>query len=84
MGGLSITHILIFLVLAVLLLGGKGKVSGLMGEFAQGIKSFKKNMAEDNDASMEASANDKPAGTIQGPAPGAGSTNTHSTTRSHS
>ncbi len=48
MGGLSITHILIFLVLAVLLLGGKGKVSGLMGEFAQGIKSFKKNMADDH------------------------------------
>lgn len=47
MGGFSITHILIFLVLAVLLLGGKGKVSGLMGEFAQGIKSFKKNMADD-------------------------------------
>ena len=47
----------------VLLLFGSGKISGLMGDFAKGIKSFKKNMAED-DASMEASATDKPAGKI--------------------
>jgi sec-independent protein translocase protein TatA len=52
MGGLSITHILILLVIAVLLLG-KGKVSGLMGDVASGIKAFKKNMADDtHDASM--------------------------------
>ena len=46
MGGLSIQHILIFLVLAILLLG-RGKVSGLMGDVANGIKAFKKNMADD-------------------------------------
>ena len=32
---------------------GSGKVSHLMGDFAKGIKSFKKNMAEDDDASMD-------------------------------
>ena len=52
MGGLSIWHWAIVLVV-VLLLFGSGKVSNLMGDFAKGIKSFKKNMAED-DASMEA------------------------------
>jgi sec-independent protein translocase protein TatA len=52
-------------LVVVLLLFGSGKVSGLMGDFAKGIKAFKKNMAED-DASMEASA-DRPAGTIAGP-----------------
>jgi sec-independent protein translocase protein TatA len=36
-----------------------------MGDFAKGIKSFKKNMAED-DASMEATA-ERPSGTIAGP-----------------
>ena len=52
MGGLSVTHILILLIVAVLLLG-KGKVSGLMGDVASGIKAFKKNMADDApDASM--------------------------------
>jgi sec-independent protein translocase protein TatA len=66
MGSFSIWHWLVVL-LVVLLLFGSGKVSNLMGDFAKGIKSFKKHMAEDEDASMEAST-DKPAGTISGPA----------------
>ncbi len=64
MGGLSIWHWMIVL-LVVLLLFGSGKVSTLMGDFAKGIKSFKKNMADDTDASMEAA--DKPAGSIAAP-----------------
>ncbi len=66
MGSFSIWHWLILLLVVMLLFGGN-KVSGLMGDFAKGIKSFKKNMADDHDASMEASA-DKPAGNIGGPA----------------
>ena len=62
MGSFSIWHWLVVL-LVVLLLFGSGKVSNLMGDFAKGIKSFKKNMAEETDASMEASA-DRPAGTL--------------------
>ncbi len=65
MGSFSIWHWMIVL-LVVLLLFGSGKVSTLMGDFAKGIKSFKKNMAEDHDASMETSA-DKPSGTLAGP-----------------
>ena len=65
MGSFSIWHWMIVL-LVVLLLFGSGKVSTLMGDFAKGIKSFKKNMAEDSDASMEASA-EKPAGSIGAP-----------------
>jgi len=64
MGGLSIWHWLIVL-LVVLLLFGTGKVSTLMGDFAKGIKAFKKNMAEDGDVSMEAS--ERPAGSIAAP-----------------
>jgi sec-independent protein translocase protein TatA len=64
MGGLSIWHWMIVL-LVIMLLFGTGKVSNLMGDFAKGIKSFKKNMAEDDD-SMEASA-DRPAGSIAAP-----------------
>ena len=52
MGGLSIWHWLIVL-LVVMLLFGTGKVSNLMGDFAKGIKAFKKNMAEDDDVSMQ-------------------------------
>jgi len=66
MGSFSIWHWMVVLLVVLLLFGG-GKVSSLMGDFAKGIKSFKKNMAEDNDASMEASA-DKPTGSLSGPA----------------
>ena len=65
MGSFSIWHWMIVL-LVVLLLFGSGKVSNLMGDFAKGIKSFKKNMAEEPDASMEATA-ERPAGTIAAP-----------------
>lgn len=64
MGSFSIWHWMVVLLVVLLLFGG-GKVSSLMGDFAKGIKAFKKNMA-DEDASMEASA-DKPGGSISGP-----------------
>ena len=67
MGSFSIWHWMVVLLVVLLLFGG-GKVSSLMGDFAKGIKSFKKNMADEGDASMEASAADRPAGTIPGPA----------------
>jgi sec-independent protein translocase protein TatA len=80
MGGLSIWHWMILLVIVLLLFGG-GKVSGLMGDFAKGIKSFKKHMAEPDDESMEASVT-KPAGTIAAP-PGEAARTTRETTSAH-
>ena len=65
MGSLSIWHWMIVLMV-VLLLFGTGKVSTLMGDFAKGIKAFKKNMAEEPDVSMEASA-ERPTGSISPP-----------------
>lgn len=47
--GLSATHLLL-LLLVVILLFGSGKISSLMGDVAKGIKSFKKGMAEDDEA----------------------------------
>ncbi|MBV9784176.1 MAG: twin-arginine translocase TatA/TatE family subunit [Acidisphaera sp.] len=84
MGSFSIWHWMIVL-LVILLLFGSGKVSNLMGDFAKGIKSFKKNMAEDTDASMEAAA-DRPAGSIaapNAPAPSATAASTPTTTAVH-
>jgi sec-independent protein translocase protein TatA len=46
MGSMSIWHWLIVIVV-VLLLFGRGKISELMGDMAQGIKAFKKGMSED-------------------------------------
>ena len=45
MGSLSIWHWII-VVVVVLLLFGRGKISELMGDMAQGIKAFKKGPAE--------------------------------------
>ena len=67
MGSFSIWHWLVVLAVILVLFGGGNKISGLMGDFAKGIKSFKKNMAEPEDESMEESAT-KPGGTISGPA----------------
>jgi sec-independent protein translocase protein TatA len=73
---------LVVLAVILVLFGGGNKVSGLMGDFAKGIKSFKKNMAEPDDESMEASAG-KPGGTLSAPgtppaAPNRESAATHS------
>jgi sec-independent protein translocase protein TatA len=39
----------------VLLLFGRGKISELMGDVAQGIKAFKKGMSDDDTAKIEPS-----------------------------
>lgn len=49
MGSLSIWHWMLVIVV-VLLLFGRGKISELMGDMAQGIKAFKKGMSDDEKA----------------------------------
>lgn len=46
--GLSPGHLLLVLLVVVLLFGG-GRISGVMGDVAKGIKSFKKGMADDDE-----------------------------------
>ena len=40
-------------VILVVLLFGRGKISDLMGDVAKGIKSFKKGMADNTDSSKK-------------------------------
>ncbi len=80
MGSFSIWHWLVVLGIALVLFGGGNKISGMMGDVAKGIKSFKKNMAEEDDTSMAATA-EKPAGNIQGP--GVAQTANTTTTAAH-
>jgi sec-independent protein translocase protein TatA len=49
MGSLSIWHILIVALIALLLFGGSGKISDLMGDVAKGIKSFRAGLADPED-----------------------------------
>jgi sec-independent protein translocase protein TatA len=56
MGFGSWWHWVILLVVVLVLFGGKGKVSDLMGDVAKGIKSFKKGLADDPAADVAAEA----------------------------
>lgn len=60
MDGLSVWHWIV-VIIVVLLLFGRGKVSGLMADVAQGIKAFRKGMLEDE---KPADAPAKPTKTI--------------------
>ena len=57
MGATSIWHWIILLLIVVLLFG-RGKISEIMGDVAKGIKSFKKGLADDD--TPAAAADPKP------------------------
>ncbi|MEM9422552.1 MAG: twin-arginine translocase TatA/TatE family subunit [Pseudomonadota bacterium] len=42
------TFVILF-ILVVVLFGGKGRISSLMGDMANGIKSFRKGLAEEDE-----------------------------------
>jgi len=50
LGSFSIWHWAIVIVVAALLFGGKGKISGLMGDAAKGIKAFREGLKDDDKA----------------------------------
>jgi sec-independent protein translocase protein TatA len=52
MGSFSIWHWMLFGAVALLLFGGKGKISDLMGDVAKGVKSFKKGLADDDEPTV--------------------------------
>jgi sec-independent protein translocase protein TatA len=53
MGTFSIWHWLIVLAVVLVLFGGGGKLSRLMGDFGKGLKSFKKQMRDEKDDETE-------------------------------
>lgn len=60
MGSFSIWHWLVVLVVVLVLFGGGGKLSRLMGDAARGINAFKKGLKEDgNDEKSETGSSDK-------------------------
>ena len=52
MGSLSIWHWLVVIVV-IMLLFGRGKISDLMGDVAKGVKSFKKGLSDDDEPSVK-------------------------------
>ncbi|MEE4210246.1 MAG: twin-arginine translocase TatA/TatE family subunit [Parvularcula sp.] len=66
-------QLLIVLIIVLILFGGRGKISSLMGDLAKGVKSFRKGLQDDDDdtpsdAQMRSLGSDKPTvetGTVQ-------------------
>ena len=54
MGAIGPWQIAIILVLALLLFGGGGRISSIMGDFAKGIRSFRKGLQEENKDAADA------------------------------
>lgn len=48
MGAMSIWHWAILAVIVVVLFGGRGKLSNIMGDAAKGIKAFKEGLKDDD------------------------------------
>ena len=61
MGALSIWHWLIIAAVALLLFGGRGKLSQLMGDAAKGIKAFQHGLKDGEEEHRNPST---PAGTL--------------------
>jgi sec-independent protein translocase protein TatA len=55
MGSLSIWHILILASIMLVLFGGRGKVSDLMGDVGKGIKSFRAGLNDPDQVPLQRS-----------------------------
>ncbi len=60
MGSLSPWHLIILALLLLLVFGGRGKLSGFMGDAAKGIKAFKDGL-KDEDKPEDKPASPPPA-----------------------
>jgi sec-independent protein translocase protein TatA len=58
MGSFSIWHWLIVGIVVMLMFGGRGRISDVMGDVARGIKSFRKGLADD-DKEIESGSKEK-------------------------
>lgn len=61
MGAFSIWHWVIVLIVVLILFGGKGKLSSIMGDFGKGLKNFKDQVKsnKDNEEEVEAISEQK-------------------------
>ena len=61
MGSLSIWHVLFAVVVLALLFGGRGRISGIMGDTAKGIRAFQDGLkGEDKDKQAKEADDDPP------------------------
>ena len=65
MGSLSVWHWLIVLAVVLLLFGGRGKISSLMGDFGKGLSAFKKGVGAAPEETPPAQAAGQPGDTAK-------------------
>jgi len=65
MGSLSVWHWLIVLAVVLLLFGGRGKISSLMGDFGKGLSAFKKGVGGASEETPPAQAAGQPGDTAK-------------------
>ena len=67
MGSLSIWHWMLFGAIVLLLFGGKGKISDIMGDVAKGVKAFKKGMNDEDEkpAAAQRTIDSRPAASAE-------------------
>jgi len=67
MGVMGIWQWVIVLAIVLLLFGGRGKISALMGDFGSGLKSFKKGLKEESEDPDQGpdKLEDKPAASVE-------------------
>ena len=54
MGAFSIWHVVAVVAVFLLLFGGRGKISGIMGDTAKGIKAFREGLKGDDSSDVDA------------------------------
>jgi sec-independent protein translocase protein TatA len=64
MGSMSLMHWLIVAAVALLVFGGRGKLSSIMKDAAEGIKGFRKGLAEEPTAAASEAAKVNDTNTI--------------------
>jgi sec-independent protein translocase protein TatA len=60
MGSFSIWHWLIVLAVVLLIFGGRGKISSLMGDFGKGLSAFKKGVSGEGAGGEQAARSTAP------------------------
>jgi sec-independent protein translocase protein TatA len=64
MGSMSLMHWLVVAAVALLVFGGRGKLSSIMKDAAEGIKGFRKGLAEEPTAAASEAAKVNDTNTI--------------------
>ena len=75
MGSFSWIHWLVVLAIVLLLFGGRGKISQIMGDFGKGLKAFKKGVAGEGEQPTDAAG--QPTKPIAGATATSDSSGTH-------